>query len=204
MKITTLRLGMLQTNCYVLGDDTGVAAVVDPGGRITELKDYIDHHGLRVKKIVLTHGHADHIAGAMELKRESGADIHMHAADRGWLTAKDDPMARHLGLTEDIALDAEVAEGDTLVMAGVPFIVLHTPGHTPGGCCFYSAEQNTLLSGDTLFAGSIGRSDLVGGDALVLQKSLDRLKLLPDETKVFPGHGPSTTIALERKRNRLW
>lgn len=204
MKITAIRLGILQTNCYVIHNAAGAAAVVDPGGRIEDLQAFTEDNNLKVEKVLLTHGHADHIAGAMEAARAYDCPVCIHQADLPWLTGKDDPMARHLGLKEDIFADCLLGDGDEVKLAGEPFVVLHTPGHTPGGCCFYSAGAGALLSGDTLFAGSIGRSDLVGGDAVVLQQSLDRLKLLPDETAVYPGHGPATTIALEKRRNRLW
>jgi hydroxyacylglutathione hydrolase len=204
VKITTIRLGILQTNCYVLEDSAAKAAVVDPGGLIDDLQEYINNSHLRVDKIVLTHGHADHIAGAMAASRAFACPVYVHQADLPWLSGKDDPMARHLGLKEDVVADVFLREGDVISLAGVPFTVLHTPGHTPGGCCLYAASQAVLLSGDTLFAGSIGRSDLEGGDAAVLQQSLNRLKSLPDETAVYPGHGPATSIRLEKQRNRLW
>jgi glyoxylase-like metal-dependent hydrolase (beta-lactamase superfamily II) len=204
MQIATLRLGILQTNCYVVYNEAGEAAVIDPGGRIGELEDYITDNDLKVEKVLLTHGHADHIAGAMEAARAFSSPVYIHKGDLPWLTGKDDPMARHLGLKEDILADHYLLEGDTLSLAGTTFTVLHTPGHTPGGCCFYAVDEAVLFSGDTLFAASIGRSDLAGGDAQVLQQSLNRLKLLPDETTVYPGHGPSTSIALEKRRNRLW
>lgn len=204
MKITTIRLGALQTNCYVVEGSQGEAAVVDPGGRIDDLQAYITEQGLRVGRIMLTHGHADHIAGAMEAARAFGCPVSVHRADLPWLKGKHDPMARHLGLREDIYADCSFGEGDTVRMAGEPFTVMHTPGHTPGSCCFFAPGGGVMFSGDTLFAGSIGRSDLKGGDSAVLQQSLNRLKLLPDETTVYPGHGPATSIALEKRRNRLW
>ena len=204
MKITTIQLGILQTNCHVVANAAGGAAVVDPGGRIDDLEDYIAANQLRVEQVLLTHGHADHIAGAMQAARAFNCPVYVHEADLPWLSGKDDPMARHLGLKEDIVANHYLNEGDVLQLAGVPFTVLHTPGHTPGGCCFYAAEAAVLLSGDTLFAGSIGRSDLEGGDSAVLQQSLNRLKALPDETDVYPGHGPATTIGWEKRRNRLW
>ena len=119
MKITTIRLGILQTNCYVLEDSADNATVVDPGGLIDELQEYINNNHLRVDKIVLTHGHADHIAGAMAASRAFACPVYVHQADLPWLSGKDDPMARHLGLKEDVVADVFLKEGDVISLASV-------------------------------------------------------------------------------------
>lgn len=203
MEITSFCLGVLQTNCYVIMGEQD-AAVVDPGGDPEELVSFIKKSKRTLTKIVLSHGHADHVAGAAALQRATGASIHMHPEDTTLLTATSDPMAAYLGLTEEIPLDYHLTPGHTISLGNTLFEMLHTPGHTQGSCCLYSKEQQVLISGDTLFAGSIGRSDLYGGDPQQLAQSLSKLKELPAETKVYPGHGPSTTIGEERVRNRFW
>ncbi|MDP3487185.1 MAG: MBL fold metallo-hydrolase [Bacillota bacterium] len=203
MEIVTLRVGVLQTNCYVVinGDQ---ACVIDPGGDAADILATLASRALKLKQIVLTHGHADHVADAMVVQRSTHADIIIHAADVSYLHAVNDQMAAYLGLNEFIEPQGSLQGGEEIELAGIAFTVLSTPGHTPGSCCLYNASAGVLFAGDTLFASSIGRSDLAGGDPAALAVSLNRLKELPDETKVYPGHGPSTTIARERVRNRYW
>lgn len=203
MKLVTVRVGKLQTNCYILVN-AGNAAVIDPGGDAEVIMMTLAQENAQATLIVLTHGHADHVAGAMDLRRRTNAPILIHEYDLPYLRATDDEMAIYLGLQESIIPTGYLAEGQPVTLAGVEFAVIETPGHTPGSCCLYSAEQACLLSGDTLFASSIGRSDLTGGDRLALANSLNRLKELPIETKVYPGHGSATTIGAERVRNRYW
>jgi len=203
MKIKTIPLGKLQTNAYLLLEE-GRAAMIDPAGDCEECLAHLRREGAVLEGIYLTHGHADHVAAAMELKRATGARIYGHPADKYLLGAVNDEVAAYLGLRESIALDEELIPESRIELAGTTFIVLSTPGHTPGSVCFYSVSQQVLFSGDTLFAGSIGRSDLAGGNSQVLKQTLRRLKELPEETAVFPGHGPSTTIGQERMQNRYW
>jgi len=153
---------------------------------------------------MLTHGHADHVAAAVALKRLTGRPIVAHQADTYLLQAVDNEIAKLLGLTEAIVPDAGLTDGQVIGVAGVDFTVVATPGHTPGSCCFYSAAEQVLFSGDTLFRGGIGRSDLPGGNSAILRRSLSRLKQLPPEVEVYPGHGPATTIGKERMNNRYW
>ena len=203
MKIKSLPLGKLQTNAYFLLHE-GKAALIDPAGDSDLCLAYLRQEGAVLESIYLTHGHADHVAAAMELKRATNARIYGHSADSYLLGRVNDEVAIYLGLKESIALDVELVPESSISIAGSNFTVMATPGHTPGSVCYYSASHKVLFSGDTLFAGSIGRSDLLGGNAQVLRQSLLRLKELPEETQVFPGHGPSTTIAEERVHNRLW
>jgi len=203
MKLITKKVGKLQTNCYILIND-GKAALVDPGGDAQELAELLNSEQASLNQIVLTHGHADHVADASELKRLYGGTILINGLDKPYLEAVSDQMAIYLGLKEAISPDAYFADGDTIDLAGIPFVVIGTPGHTPGSCCFYNEEFKTLISGDTLFASSIGRADLAGGDPKLLELSLQRLKTLPEDTNVYPGHGPATTIGRERVRNRYW
>jgi glyoxylase-like metal-dependent hydrolase (beta-lactamase superfamily II) len=203
MQVKMLRVGVLQTNCFVLwgADD---AAVIDPGGDPEVVIKTLRQSRGKLSHIILTHGHADHVAAAAALQRATGAKIAMHPEDGFLLQATADPMARSLGLRETIPLDKPLEAGQVFKLGGEVFTVLHTPGHTPGSCCLYNEKGGVLFSGDTLFAGSIGRSDLTGGNPELLARSLSILKVLPEETRVYPGHGQETTIGQERQRNRFW
>ncbi|KAF0197473.1 MAG: beta-lactamase domain-containing protein [Bacillota bacterium] len=203
MEVVTIRVGKLQTNCYLVinGDQ---ASVIDPGGDAEDILTTLTNRELKLKQIVLTHGHADHTADAMVVRRNTLAEIIIHRADLPYLGAVDDQMAAYLGLNEPIEPQSFLQGANEIELAGLSFVVLSTPGHTPGSCCLYNESEGVLFAGDTLFASSIGRSDLEGGDPAELAASLNRLKQLPDETKVYPGHGPSTTIGRERVRNRYW
>lgn len=203
MKILTLKIGKLLTNCYLIVND-GEAVCFDPAGDTDDIVATLTSLQVRLRQIIITHGHADHIADAMELKRQTGATIYANPADDFLLGAVTDQMAVYLGLREVVTPDQSLREGQVLNLVGLPFNVLSTPGHTPGSCCFFCEAKKVLISGDTLFQGSIGRSDLLGGDPALLNASLNRLKQLPDDTRVYPGHGPATTIGEERVRNRYW
>lgn len=203
MKVLTCPVGSLQTNCYIVVHENS-AAVIDPGADEGSIMALLAGEGAAVKSIVLTHGHADHVAAAAALKRLTGAPILAHPADSYLLRATENMIARALGLTEVIVPDMDLSDAKSVSLAGIEFAVLATPGHTPGSCCLYSAKEQVLFSGDTLFRGSIGRSDLQGGDAKTLARSLARLKELPAEVEVYPGHGPATTIGKERMSNRYW
>jgi len=203
MKIITLKVGVLSTNAYLIVDGPK-AALIDPAGNSEVVLATLECEGAILETICLTHGHADHVAVAMELKRATGARIFGHRDDTYLLGATDNEVAIYLGLREAVTIDEYLKPGEAVNMAGGPFSVLSTPGHTPGSCCFYSPEDKVLFSGDTLFAQSIGRSDLPGGDYSRLKHSLSILKGLPEDIQVFPGHGPSTTIGQERMRNRYW
>ncbi len=203
MKILTLRVGALNTNSYLIIDGPK-AALIDPAGSSEAILAALRKEQALLEKIFLTHGHADHVAVAMELKRATGGRIYGHPADNYLLGAVEDEVAAYLGLTEAITIDENLVPGEDVDMAGTLFRVLSTPGHTPGSCCYYSEGERVLFSGDTLFAQGIGRSDLLGGNGKLLQESLNILKELPGNTQVFPGHGPATTIEQERARNRYW
>lgn len=204
MILETFPVGQLQCNCTVLGDEaSGEAMVVDPGDNIAQILALLARHRLTLKQIVVTHGHIDHVGGALKLKRATGAPILMNENDLPQLKMM--PMqAAWLGIQvpEVAPPDASAEEGMAVGIAGHTARVLHTPGHTQGSICLHFADENLLLAGDTLFAGSIGRTDLPGGDGrLILQSLHDRLLTLPDATRVVPGHGPETTIGEEREGN---
>ena len=207
-----LSVGPLQCNCSILGDETtGEAIVVDPGDEIERILAVVSRHKLTVKQIVVTHAHIDHIAGAAKLKEATGAPVYYNQLDLP-LVKMMDVQASWLGMAtpevqppddtlEDgrvIAIGGGAGPGQT----GLTGSILLTPGHTQGSVCLYLPEEQLLLAGDTLFAGSVGRTDLPGGDSGTLIRSIhNKLLPLPDDTVVVPGHGPRTTIGEERQSN---
>jgi hydroxyacylglutathione hydrolase len=199
-----LVVGPLQCNCSILGDETSrEAIVVDPGDDISRIVTELAKHQLTLKQIIVTHAHIDHIAGAQQLKRLTGAPIFYNQLDLP-LVKMMDVQAGWLGIAtpEVAAPDDNLTDGRSIAIAGLSGTVLHTPGHTEGSSCLYLPEQSLLIAGDTLFAGSVGRTDLPGGDTQTLLRSIhERLLILPDDVRVIPGHGPSTSIAKERETN---
>jgi len=197
-------VGPLACNCSVVGDEkTHEAMVIDPGDEIEKVLAILQQYNLTVKQIVITHAHIDHIGGAAKLKRLTGAPILLNSNDQMLLKMLD-VQASWLGMRppEDAAIDASVTTGDKLQAGSLAAEVLHTPGHTEGSICLYFAAEKKLIAGDTLFAGSIGRTDLPGGSYKKIMESLHGpVMALPDETIVVPGHGPLTTIGEERDSN---
>ncbi len=199
-----LSVGLLQCNCSILGDETShEAIVIDPGDEISRIVALLEKHRLSVKQIIVTHAHIDHIAGAHRLKELTGAPILYNQLDLPQVRMMD-IQAGWLGIPTPTvsAPDEDLADGKTISVVGLSGTVIHTPGHTQGSSCLYIPDQTLLIAGDTLFAGSIGRTDLPGGNTQQILKSIhDRLLTLPDDVKVIPGHGPSTTIIAEREAN---
>ena len=206
MILETLAVGPLQCNCSILGDETSrEAIVVDPGDDISRILAILARHHLTVKQIVITHAHIDHIAGAQQLKRLTGAPILYNQLDLP-LVKLMDVQAGWLGIpTPEVAPpDANLTDQLTLHIPGIDATVLHTPGHTEGSSCLYLPDHSLLIAGDTLFAGSVGRTDLPGGNSSKLIHSIhDRILTLPDDVKVIPGHGPATTVGQERESNQF-
>ena len=206
MILETFPVGPLRCNCTILGDEvTREAMVVDPGDNIPEILSRLQKHGLTLRQIVVTHAHIDHVGGAAQLRKLTGAPVLMNQQDLGLLGMME-MQAGWIGVpTPEVAPpDTSAEDGLAIGLATLPAQVLHTPGHTPGSICllFHFNDQHLLLAGDTLFAGSIGRTDLPGGDGQQILRSLrDRLLVLPDATRVLPGHGPETTIGEERQSN---
>lgn len=204
MILDSFPVGPLHCNCTILGDEvTHEAVVVDPGDNIAEILSRLQKHGLTLRQIIVTHAHIDHVGGAALLKRATGAPVLLNQRDMGLLSAMD-MQAGWLGVpTPEVGTpDASAEDGLTVGLQSLPAQVIHTPGHTPGSICLLFPNQELLIAGDTLFAGSIGRTDLPGGDGRQILRSLrDRLLVLPDRTRVLPGHGPETTIGNERQSN---
>jgi len=199
-----LPVGPLQCNCSVIGDEaTREAMVIDPGDDIEDVAAILRKHNLKVKQIVITHAHIDHVGGAMKLRALTGAPILLNQNDYALLKMLD-MQATWVGMPApgEVKIDAELGHGGSLSAGGLSANVLHTPGHTEGSVCLYFPAEKLLIAGDTLFAGSIGRTDLPGGSVEKIMRSLhQRVLALPDETVVIPGHGPKTTIGEEREGN---
>ena len=199
-----LPVGPLQCNCSIVGDETThEAMVIDPGDDIEDIVAIIDEHKLQVKQIVITHAHIDHVGGAMKLRARTGAPILLNQNDYALLKMLD-VQASWLGMKPPgkVEVEAGLAHDETLRAGTLSANVLHTPGHTEGSVCLYFPAEKMLIAGDTLFARSIGRTDLPGGSFEKIMHSLhDRVLALPDDTAVIPGHGPVTTIGEEREEN---
>ncbi len=203
LHIDTLPLGTLQANCYLLTDGEGQTAVaIDPGGEISPLLRALRRRECNLTHILLTHAHFDHIGGVAALVEATGAVLALHPGDV--------PLLRRRGGALDWGFDLErspepgmlLQEGQVLDLEAVRLQVLCVPGHTPGHVAFYSAQAHSAFTGDALFQGSIGRTDLPGGDYDQLIRSIrESLLTLPDDTVVYPGHGPSTTIGAEKQFN---
>ncbi len=204
MILETFPVGPLQCNCTILGDEeAGEAIVIDPGDEIGRIQRRLTELNLKLKQILITHAHIDHVGGALKLKRLTGAPILLNENDLPLLKMMD-MQAGWLGIAppEVAPPDASLDEGLKVGLDRYPAQVLHTPGHTQGSVCLHFAPLKMVIAGDTLFAGSIGRTDLPGGNGKQIIDSIQtRLMALPDETSVLPGHGPATTIGDERQRN---
>jgi hydroxyacylglutathione hydrolase len=199
-----LAVGPLLCNCSIFGDESShEAMVVDPGDEVEEILRLVAQHGLQVKAIFVTHGHIDHIGGAAQLKNATGAPVYLNEEDL--LTYSHlETQAAWLGLDppEQTEIDIPARDGDVVRIGPVEFTVLHTPGHTRGSVALWIPSEKKLVSGDTLFRESIGRTDLPGGDGrLILQSIREKFMPLPDDTLVIPGHGPTTTMGHEKSVN---
>lgn len=209
MRVTRVVVGALDTNCWIVGDDLdGPVAVIDPGAEAPRILQILD--GAHVAYVILTHAHFDHIGAVEELLAATGAQLVAHADDAGSLSSAETTGGAAFGFAHTApAPDLVLVDGDALRLGAVTLAVLHTPGHTPGGMCLLATDDAPgaahLFAGDTLFSGSVGRTDFPGGDSRALSRSIaTRLAPLDATTVVHPGHGPDTTIAREARLNPFW
>ncbi len=204
MILEAVVVGGFQENTYIVGcEETRKGWLVDPGGENKRVLARVKELGLTLEAIVNTHAHVDHVAGVAELQREHKLPFKLHSAEQANLQSLPQVAAYFgVGAIQTPTADSFIKEGEVLTLGNLECRVIHTPGHTPGGVCLYFEKEKKLLSGDTLFAMSVGRTDLPGGSWANLAESIDKkLFILPDDVEVFPGHGPSTSIGYEKQHN---
>lgn len=203
MIFVRIPVGMMDSNCYLVGcEETKEGAVIDPGADPKKILKKIDELGLKIKYIILTHGHVDHVGGLAAVQEATNAKVLIHSEDASMLTDSRRNLSLYVGpgLTFKKA-DQLLEDGDKIKVGNITLDVIHTPGHTRGGISL-KCDPDILVTGDTLFAGSVGRSDFPGGSHSQLITSIkSRLLGFPPETRVFPGHGPESTIAQEKRYN---
>ena len=202
MKIVKLIVGPMASNCYIAWDeDTKDAVIIDPGFEDDRIMETVEKHGLKVGKILLTHGHFDHIGDLEKTKAQTGAKVYIYADDADTLTSAGKNLSTMVGQPMNPGpADVLLRDGDEVeISPNIKLTTIHTPGHTVGSCCFVG--EDVIFSGDTLFEGSIGRTDFPGGSYENMMKSLSRLMTYDDDMTVLPGHGENTDIAYERARN---
>ena len=203
MKVEHYVVGVVGTNCYfAINEATKECLIIDPGDNADALEEKIRQGGLTPAAILLTHGHFDHIMGVEGLKEAFQIPVYVHEDDAEMLRRPDLNAGAMIGVQVSLTADELLRDGDELNLAGMKLRVLHTPGHTPGGVCFYFPEEEVLFSGDTLFCESVGRTDLPGGSMGALMRSIkERVLKLPDLTVVYTGHGEPTQIGSEKRNN---
>ncbi|MCC5911531.1 MAG: MBL fold metallo-hydrolase [Clostridiaceae bacterium] len=202
MFLERMAVGVYGANCYIIGDEnTNEAMVIDPGGDAGEILKVLRNNEMQLKYILLTHGHGDHIGGLQELKDETDALIYIHKNDLYLLEDKDKNFSSRMGgPVIEMTTEHFLEDGDVLQLGDIELKIIHTPGHSQGGICIH--VENMLFTGDTLFANSIGRTDLDGGDyQQIIQSIKEKLMGLRDDTTVFPGHGPASKIGIEKTTN---
>lgn len=200
MKIIVMQVGMLSVNCYIVVSDSQNAAVIDPGGEAERILDYLQTNKLTLKRILLTHGHIDHIGAVKVLKDRTGAEIYIHDLDAEMLNDPVKNLASPFRMAyQPVSPDHTFSDASRISLDEITFTVMHTPGHTKGSSVFLTGT--TMFSGDTLFQGSIGRTDFYGGDYEAMQRSLKKLSELETDYTVLSGHGEKTTLGEEKKYN---
>jgi glyoxylase-like metal-dependent hydrolase (beta-lactamase superfamily II) len=203
IRLKTIILGMVRTNCYIVSNtNTNQAIVIDPADNEAAIIGYLQDNSLELEAIMLTHGHFDHIMASSELARRTGATVYAHETESSLLKDPGLNASREIGSEISLTPDVLFRDGDEVLLAGFKIGVIHTPGHTAGSACYYFKDQGMLFSGDTLFNESVGRTDLPTGSSGSLIASIrNKLMVLNDDVKVYPGHGMSTTIGHERNFN---
>lgn len=203
IKIGRMVLSMCQTNCYFLyREDSKDCILVDPADQGANIYNALSRNGFTIRAILLTHGHFDHIWGSKEVRELSGVRMYAYEQEKELLNSERMNVSKGAGRPYTVDADVYLKDGEELTIAGITFRCIATPGHTAGSCCYYIAEAGFLISGDTLFQESVGRTDLPTGNMNALVTSIkDKLFVLPEETKVYPGHGDSSTIGYEKKYN---
>lgn len=203
MRVETLIVSLFQSNCFIVSrDDEPEAFIIDPGDHAPDILARIDERGLTVKGYLLTHGHVDHVYALAAMVKVHPAPAAMHADDAKWAFTDIAAIPPYYGVPEAPPdIDTTFTDGQTRDIIGFTYKIIHTPGHSPGGVAFYFEQEKILFSGDSLFRGSIGRSDLPGSNPAALAASLQKLMALPDDVTVYCGHGPKTTIGRERRGN---
>lgn len=202
MKIINLAVGQLQTNCYIVySENTKDCIIIDPGDEAQRILSTVDENNLKVKYIVLTHGHFDHIGAVREVQNATGALVVIHKDDASYLADGRRNLSSYIGIKQDeVKADKLLSDGDTIEVGDMVFKVIHTPGHTPGGICIL--KDNLLFTGDTLFDSSIGRTDFPYGSLPQLIESIkNKLYTLDADYVVYPGHEGKTTLDKERRHN---
>jgi hydroxyacylglutathione hydrolase len=202
MRIDTLTVGEFQVNCYIVHGANGQALVIDPGADAQHILGFLARKEITVAAYVLTHGHTDHLCALADLHAARPAPVAIHAADLEWAFGDLNQLPPFYPVPRrPAAVERRLEHGQVWTDAGLTYTIVGTPGHTPGSVCLYFPTENALFSGDTLFAGSVGRTDQPGGNARALAASLGQLARLPDTTVVYPGHGPDTDIGQEKQAN---
>lgn len=197
--IKKIVVGPIQTNCYIVSDEARNAVVIDPGGDLKRISEYIKDNKLKISYIIQTHGHYDHIEASTPLQKILNVPILIRSEDEPMFSVD---WTRYLGFPFEVVKPEKIEfldDKEEINVGTMSFQVIHTPGHSPGGVCLYLKKENILFSGDTLFCDGIGRTDIFNGSYAEIMKSIKNLfSLFPDDTRVFPGHGPETTIGREK------
>ena len=204
MKIEKYVVGMIGTNCYlVINEETKDTVMVDPGAYPTKLKNAVKEQGLKLKAVLLTHAHFDHIMGLSDVMEDIKIPVYVEEADLPMMMDGESNLSSgYMRGGYQFADAVPVRDGQQLQIAGFQFRVIHTPGHTPGGCCYYFPYEDVIFTGDSLFCGSIGRTDFKGGRMSDLVRTVkEKIMTLPEHTEVYPGHNDTTTIENERMYN---